>query len=239
MKTKLTAILLFVLMGISFGACAGKDKTAGGKDKTPDQTVVMTDENGETETVAQGQPATQTVPEIPNTDAPTSDKNGSTVVRAPDAPSAASTKGIEDAPPQEEVQAGSADNKTVAGFAPAEKETPIEKFNSALLETFTEEQKSSQWFSAYGTPSGNNGTDAVLTMEQYSADTTAAFHLAAGYYASAKKAAQSAGLSLTSYEFTVLCNGITVGTYKTTDGKTYTATMNGESATLTAQPPAD
>ncbi len=234
MKLKLTAVLLAVLLAFTLGACRKK----GTKNKkVPDQTVVVTNENGETQTDAEGQPVTQTVPATEQTGAPVTDANGSTVTDAQGAPvttPAPASPAADNTPPPEDAPIETIEDENGEILAPAEPETPVEKFNNALLEAFTDEQKSNQWFSAFGADAGNNGVNAILSMEQNSDDTNAAFRLAVSYHEAAKKAAQTAGLTLTSYEFTVLHDGMTVGMYTTTDGTTYSAVVNGETVSLTA-----
>lgn len=206
MKLKLTAILLSLLLVIALGAC-------GKKTARPDPTVVVTDANGETVTDADGNAVTAPVSETAPAETVTADK---------------------DAPPEDAPIETIEDDANI-DLLPAEPETPVELFNDALLELFTDEQKSNQWFSAFGMDAENGGVNVTLSMSQDSDSTEDAFRLVVSYYDSVRTTAQTAGLTLAGYEFTVLNDGATVGMYTTSDGVSYTATENGSTTQKTVQ----
>ena len=138
----------------------------------------------------------------------------------------------DDAPPEDAPVEG-LEGDGADTLPPEEPETPLSLFNTALLEGFSDEMASSQWFFAYGLENDND-IEAIVSLPQESGDADAAFRMANSYYAAAKTAADKAGVRLTSYECTVLNDGATVGVYTTSDGVSYTAVVNGETTTLKA-----
>lgn len=232
MKYRFLAILLALAMVSVFASCGKKTvdvpkteavttpegETVTGKDGAPVTQVVteaVTTPEGETVTGKDGAPVTQVVTEAATQpDAPESDAPG------------------EDAPPPEDAPIVGGPEEDATAQLPEASVTPLDTFNHALLEGFTDEEMCSQWFSAYGLE-GANGVEAYVTMAQESDDTDA-FSVASRYYAAAKSAADNAGVQLASYEFTMLRDGVTVGVYSTTDGVTYNATVNGETTTMKA-----
>ena len=248
MKHKITAVTLCALMALGLGAC-GKKKAAT---KIP---VAVTNENGETVTNAAGEKVTEMVT-LPAEMETVTNANGeaetnsaglpvtvpaATQASAADSPAANTPAAQNDAnapddapPPDDAPVEGGPEGEEAGVLPPAEPQTPVEKFNDALLEAFTDEQKSNQWFSAYGTEGQNGNVNTFFSMDQANDSTDAAFTLAKSYYDTAKTTAAAAGLTLASYEFTVLNNGVTVGMYTTTDGVNYTGMINGESVSLKA-----
>ena len=233
MKTRLTALLLTAVLAFAFTACGKKTPAA------PGETVVLTDAAGETVTDEQGQPVTETVPaaQTEPSYSTVTDEAGEAITDAAGAPVTVPAEipaDEDDAPPPEDAPIEDPDGDVVTPLPPAEPETPVEQFNNALLEYFTDEQKSDQWFSAYGMDDGSGGVSAALSMAQSSDSTDEAFRLAVSWYAQTKAAAEAAGLKLSAYEFTVLHGGATVGMYTTSDGANYTAIESGVTSQKTA-----
>lgn len=103
-----------------------------------------------------------------------------------------------------------------------------DEITAELEALFPEEYREDYTFGVQVDPHRDGGVIVMITVDQESDDTDAAFALALEYYEKSVEVAEQHGESVTDYSAMVDNKGAPVGWYQTRDGVTYTDAVSGE-----------